>query len=362
MKTTTNQVTAAPETRTKKKVIKCVVWDLDHTIWHGILLENDVLELRKGIVSILQTLDSWGIINSIASKNNHEDAIKMLNYFGIREYFLYPQINWDLKSSSISRIKEKLNIGMDAIAFIDDQPFERDEVAFTHESVTCLDVDSIENMPDMFRPRFITEESALRRRMYLDDDMRQQEEQETGNNRKFLESLGLEFSIHAATVNDLQRVEELTLRTNQLNATGYSYSYEELEALVRSEDHHLFVSELTDKYGSYGKTGVALVACDGDTWTLKLLLMSCRVMSRGVGGVLLNYIMNLARANGCRLQAEFLPTDRNRLMYVTYKFAGFAETGKLENGGVLLEHPLPATVPYPEYIKVTVPEQQHATI
>lgn len=356
MKTITNQTNRPTATRAKKKVIKCVVWDLDHTIWHGILLENDQPELRENIVTILQTLDSWGIINSIASKNNYDDAIKMLEHFGIREYFLYPQIGWDDKSNSIGRIREKLNIGMDAIAFIDDQPFERDEVAFVHKEVTCLDVDRIDQVLEMFRPRFITEESAHRRKMYLDDERRQEEESAIGNNRKFLESLRLEFSIQTATLNDLQRVEELTLRTNQLNATGYSYSYEELESLIRSKDHHLFVSELTDKYGSYGKIGVALVECKDDTWVLKLLLMSCRVMSRGVGGVLLNYIMNLARTKGHRLQAEFLPTDRNRLMYVTYKFAGFVEAGQLWNGGVLLEHPLPATVPYPDYIKVTVPE------
>jgi FkbH-like protein len=339
----------------KNKVIKCVVWDLDHTIWHGILLENDRLELREGIAGIIKTLDSWGIINSIASKNDHKVAITMLETFGIREYFLYPQINWDLKSNSINRIKEKLNIGMDAIAFIDDQPFERDEVSFVHEQVTCLDTDMIDAVLEMFKPRFITEESSLRRKMYQDDDSRNQEEQEIGNNRQFLESLQLDFSIHPASVNDLRRVEELTVRTNQLNATGYAYTYDELEELIHSPDHLLFVAELTDKYGSYGKIGVAMVACNGNTWTLKLLLMSCRVMSRGVGGVLLNYIMNLAKERGSRLQAEFLPTDRNRLMYVTYKFAGFTEAGALENGGVLLEHPLTDFIKYPEYIKVGIP-------
>jgi FkbH-like protein len=338
----------------KKKVIKCVVWDLDHTIWHGILLENDQLELREGVVQIIKTMDSWGIINSIASKNNHEDAVNMLETFGIREYFLYPQIGWGLKSNAINKIKEKLNIGIDAIAFIDDQPFERDEVSFVHEQVTCLDIDQIDAVLEMFKPRFITEESSLRRKMYQDDDVRNQEEQEIGNNRQFLESLQLDFSIQPATINDLQRVEELTVRTNQLNATGYAYTYDELEKLIKSPDHHLFVAELTDKYGSYGKIGVAMVACEGNIWTLKLLLMSCRVMSRGVGGVLLNYMMNLAKQNGSRLQAEFLPTDRNRLMYVTYKFAGFAEAGKLENGGVLLEHPLTDFITYPEYIKVTI--------
>ena len=340
-------------------MIKCVIWDLDHTVWHGTLLENDRLALREGIVEIIQTLDNWGIIQSIASKNSHDDAIRMLQSFGISEYFLYPQISWDLKSAAISRIKEKLNIGMDAIAFIDDQPFERDEVSFIHEQVTCLDTNSIDTILGLFKPRFITDESSLRRKMYQDDDKRNREEQEIGDNRKFLETLQLDFSIRPASVSDLQRVEELTARTNQLNTTGYIYTYEELEELIHSPDHLLLVSGLTDKYGSYGKIGVALLACTERVWTLKLLLMSCRVMSRGVGRVLLNYIMNLARENGCRLQAEFLPTDRNRLMYATYKFAGFTEVETLENGVILLEHPLTHFITYPEYIKVSIENERH---
>jgi FkbH-like protein len=338
----------------KKKTIKCVIWDLDHTIWHGVLLENDRLVLREGIKEVVQTLDEWGIIQSIASKNNHEDAVRALQSFGISEYFLYPQINWGLKSNAIGRIREKLNIGLDAIVFVDDQPFERDEVSFVHEQVTCLDATQIDAVLEMSKPRFITDESAQRRKMYLDDDKRDQEEKETGDNRKFLESLQLDFSIQKATVSDLQRVEELMTRTNQLNTTGYMYSYDELEELISSPDHLLLVSGLTDKYGSYGKIGVALLAFKDTIWTLKLLLMSCRVMSRGVGRVLLNYIMNYARENGCRLQAEFLPTDRNRLMYTTYKFAGFTELKTLENGVILLEHPLTDLIKYPDYLKVSI--------
>jgi FkbH-like protein len=344
------------EAKKKKSSIKCIVWDLDNTMWHGILSEHDTLRLRDGIENTIRTLDQRGIIHSIASKNNHDDAMRMLEKFGLSQYFLYPQISWDNKSSSLKTIKEKLNIGYDAIAFIDDQPFERDEVNFEHSEIACYDVDIIAGMLDMpeFKPKFITEESALRRAMYLQDDQRNQEEKETGNNKKFLESLRMEFKIAPATVNDLQRVEELTVRTNQLNATGYTYSYEELEAFLTSPNHKLYVAELIDKYGSYGKIGVAMVECHEDTWTLKLLLMSCRVMSRGVGTVLLHYIINQAKENGKKLHAEFLPTDRNRLMNITYKFAGFTEAGKLENGGSLLAHPLTDFYEYPAYIRMKI--------
>lgn len=343
----------------KEKVLKCVVWDLDHTMWHGILTEDEQVQLRERVKDIIDTLDKRGVLNSIASKNDHEVAMKKLREFGIEDYFLYPQINWGPKSESIMKIKEKLNIGMDAIAFIDDQPFEREEVTYAHKDVTCYDVDMIEKLLDLdeLRPRFITEESALRRQMYRDDEKRKQEEESWGaTDVKFLQSQQMEFIIAPATVNDLQRVEELTIRTNQLNATGYTYSYEELEALLTSPNHKLYVAELKDKFGSYGKIGVTLVECAEGKWTLKLLLMSCRVMSRGVGNVLLHYIMNQAKDNKAKLYTEFLHTDKNRLMFMTLKFAGFKEAGQtLENGRNVLVHELEGEYPYPEYLKLDIP-------
>ena len=345
-------------TPTESKALKCVVWDLDHTMWHGVLIENDDLTLRHNIKTILKTLDERGVLLSIASKNNHDDAMAKLKAFGIEDYFLYPQINWGPKSESLKNIQEKLNIGMDAIAFIDDQSFEREEVAFANKEALCLDVDVIETILDRpeFKPRFITIESAKRRQMYLDDDQRKNEEVSfEGPNIDFLASQEMEFTVSPATVEDLQRVEELTVRTNQLNASGYTYAYEELESFIVSPHHQLFVAELSDKYGSYGKIGVALVECISGKWTLKSMLMSCRVMSRGVGNVLLFYMMNLAKTNHEKLYTEFLHTDRNRLMYMTLKFAGFTETGQtLENGRNLLVHELKDDYNYPNYLKLTL--------
>lgn len=358
MDATAEEIKKAQAERESKKTIKCVVFDLDHTMWHGVLIENDELTLRDNIKDILKTLDKRGILLSIASKNNHDDAMAKLDEFGLQDYFLYPQINWGPKSESIQKIKEKLNIGMDAIAFIDDQPFEREEVTHGNAEASVYDVDVIEKMLDEpeFRPRFITEESAKRRQMYLDDDKRKEEEESFGGaNVEFLRSQEMEFTIAPATTDDLQRVEELTVRTNQLNASGYTYSYDELESFLTSPHHKLFVAELVDKYGSYGKIGVALVETSGDRWTLKSMLMSCRVMSRGVGNVLLHYIMNLAKDNGEKLYTEFLHTDRNRLMYMTLKFAGFTEAGEtLENGRNVLVHNLEGEYPYPEYLTLNI--------
>jgi FkbH-like protein len=156
---------------------------------------------------------------------------------------------------------------------------------------------------------------------------------------------------------DLQRAEELTVRTHQLNSTGYTYSYEELDSFRKSDRYKLLIAGLEDKYGTYGKIGLVLIECQENLWAIKLLLMSCRVMSRGVGSVLLNYLVRLAKHNGKRLQAEFLTTDRNRMMYITYKFAGFKEAETKENF-VLFENDFSLIQPLPGYMQIKIPEAQ----
>lgn len=333
------------------QTIKCVVWDLDNTLWDGILLEDGVVTPRPAIVDVIKTLDSRGILSSVASRNDHAAAMQTLTALGIAEYLLYPQINWSSKAESIKQIAKLLNIGIDTLAFVDDQPFERDEVAFVLPTVLTIDASDAETIPDMERmkPRFITEDSRLRRQMYQSDIARQMDESRfVGSNEQFLATLGMVFTLAEAQEDDLQRAEELTVRTHQLNTTGYTYSYDELNALRRSSDHRLLVATLEDRYGSYGKIGLALLACGSQVWTIKLLLMSCRVMSRGVGTIMINQIMRDARNAGARLHAEFIATERNRMMYITYKFAGFTELRR-EGNLIIVENdrlPVPDVPPY----------------
>lgn len=345
--------------REAKKLVKCVVWDLDNTAWDGTLLEDANVALREAAVTVIKTLDERGILHSIASRNDHDAAMAKLTEHGIAEYFLHPQINWGTKSESIKAISQALNIGLDAIAFVDDQPFERDEVQFSLPGVRCIDaaeLPSILAMPEM-NPPFITEDSRMRRSMYLADFERKKvEEAHRGPPDEFLASLAMRFVIARAKEEDLRRAEELTLRTNQLNTTGDTYSYEELDALRRSPDHELLIASLDDRYGTYGKIGLALVERGAEAWTIKLLLMSCRVMSRGVGTVLLNHILRRARAAGVRLRAEFVATDRNRMMYVTYKFAGFREVAK--NGErSIMENDLSRLQEFPPYMQIDAEER-----
>lgn len=320
--------------------VKCVVWDLDNTVWDGTLLEDGDVRLRPGVREALEVLDARGVLHSIASRNDHDVAARRLEQLGVADFFLSPQINWGPKSSSVSAVAQALNIGVDALAFVDDQPFEREEVAFAYPDVVCVDAAEVGSFTERteFRPRFLTEDAGKRREMYRSGEQRvRAEENFDGAAEEFLATLGMVFTIDRAQVADLQRAEELTVRTNQLNSTGATYSYDELRKLASSQEHLLLMAGLDDRFGTYGRIGLALARVDGPVWHLHLLLMSCRVMNRGVGTVLLHHIMRLARDSGARLRAEFVPTDRNRVMYVTYRFAGFEEVARRDDGTLVLE-------------------------
>ncbi|MFN2587585.1 MAG: HAD-IIIC family phosphatase [Actinomycetota bacterium] len=334
--------------RVGKPSVKCLVWDLDNTLWKGTLLEDPSVDVDPRAVAVVEELDRRGILNSIASRNDEPLALQRLRAAGIADYFLYPQINWNAKDVSVKAIAGALNVGIDTIAFVDDQPFDREEVAFSLPEVRCYsphDLGTLLDLPD-FNPPFVTPESAQRRLMYLADARRTREETEfTGPKEEFLAKLRMRFAIAAAREADLQRAEELTVRTNQLNTTGRTYSYDQLRRFAQSDDHLLLVAELEDKHGTYGKIGLALVEKGRDAWVLKLLLMSCRVMSRGVGTVMLNHVMRLARAAGARLVAELVPNERNRMMLITLRLGGFEEVGS--EGEVVLLESRRAEVPEP---------------
>lgn len=339
------------------KEIKCIIWDLDNTLWNGVLLENDDVSLKSGIIDIIRQLDNRGILHSIASKNNFNHAIRKLNEFEISKYFLFPEINWNAKSISISNIQKNLNIGMDSILFIDDQVFERDEVKYAHPDITCIDALEYKSLLDNSRlqHKYITEDAQRRRLMYIEEIQRKEdEEQFNGAPEAFLASLDMTFVISEAQEEDLMRAIELTERTHQLNTTGYTYSYDELNNYRTSENYKLLVCELFDRYGSYGKIGLALLEIKESCFHLKLLLMSCRVMSRGVGTILLSHIMLMAKSYNKILLADFKKTDRNKMMYVTYKFANFKEVSMNDEGITVLSNNLSIIQNYPPYVKIKI--------
>lgn len=338
----------------RRPLVKCVVWDLDETLWDGALLEGGGKTLKPGIAGIIRELDARGILQSIASKNDHDVAWPVVEAFGLSEYFLFPQISWAGKAESVKAIAERLGIGLDAMAFVDDQAIERDEVRCFLPQVLVVDAAETGGLldRDCLRPRDITDEARGRRLMYRADIERTSAgDAFQGTRDEFLATLGMRLTIHPVRRDDLRRAEESTVRTHQLNTTGLTYSYDELDALSRSPSHLVLVAKLTDRYGDSGTIGLAVVEKEAEVWTLWLLIMSCRVATRGVGTLLIGHLIHRAAANGVRLRAAFTPTDRNRQMYIAYKFAGFRDAGQ-KSETVFLEHDYRRMPALPSYITV----------
>ncbi|MFE4610149.1 HAD-IIIC family phosphatase [Streptomyces niveus] len=306
--------------------VKCLVWDLDNTLWQGTLLEDETVVLSDAIREVIVGLDTRGVLQSVSSRNDHALAWARLEALGIADYFVVPQIGWGRKSDAVRRITEQLNFAPGAVAFIDDQPAERAEVAHHLPDVRCYpaaDATTLLGLPE-FSPRSVTVDARRRRKMYQAGFRRTDEQTRfTGSDEDFLRSLEMVLRIGRATEGELSRVEELTLRTSQLNATGVHYPDEALRALLARPGHEVLVTTLTDRFGPHGAVGVLLLEKHPGAWHLKLLATSCRVVAFGAGTMILNWLTDQAARAGVHLLADFRPTDRNRMMEIAYRFAGF---------------------------------------
>jgi methoxymalonate biosynthesis protein len=308
--------------------VKCLIWDLDNTLWQGTLLEDPQVLLPDPVRGVVMALDSRGILQSIASKNDHDRAWIRLEELGLAEYFVLPRIGWGRKSDSVIEIAERLNFAHSAIAFIDDQPTERAEVTFHAPEVRCYPADDALTLPGRaeFSPSVVTIDARRRREMYQANFRREAEKESfTGPDEEFLRSLDLVMRIGRADGEDLSRVEELTLRTSQMNATGVHYPDAVLRGLLSDPDHEVLTITLTDRFGPHGAVGVMLLERHPAVWHLKLLATSCRVVSLGAGAVILNWLIDQAARAQVHLAADFRRTDRNRMMEIAYRFAGFTD-------------------------------------
>ncbi|OLT24650.1 hypothetical protein BJF83_06705 [Nocardiopsis sp. CNR-923] len=309
-------------------LVKCLVWDLDDTLWKGTLLEGGEVRVPDEVRQVVQELDTRGVLQSVASKNDHDLAWTRLERLGLAEYFVLPRIGWGPKSESVRAIADRLDFAYGAVAFVDDQPAERAEVAYGLPAVRCYTAEQAASLPDLpeFRPEVVTVDARRRRHMYQAGFEREAARSEfTGPDEGFLRSLDLVMGIGRAAGEELSRVEELTLRTSQMNATGVHYSASALRSLATDPAHEVLVTTLTDRFGPHGAVGVTLVRKDAAVWHLKLLATSCRVVSFGVGAAILDWLVDQAARAGAHLVADFRPTDRNRMMEIAYRFAGFTE-------------------------------------
>lgn len=310
----------------KPALVKCLVWDLDNTVWDGTLLEDPNVDLFPGIREVITELDSRGVLHSISSKNDYDLAWTHLEKLGLAEYFVHPQIGWGRKSDAVKEIAERLNFAQTAVAFIDDLPTERAEVEYGAPDIRVFPADQALALPGLpeFSPEVVTVDARRRRQMYQASFRRDAEKDNfNGPDEDFLRTLDLVMEIKRADEDDLSRVEELTLRTSQMNATGVHYSDETLRGLLVDPDHEVLTVTLTDRFGPHGAVGVILLERHPGLWHLKLLATSCRVVTFGAGAVILNWLIDQAAKSEAHLVADFRPTDRNRMMDIAYRFAGF---------------------------------------
>ncbi len=294
--------------------IKCVVWDLDNTLWDGVLVEDGPqrLTLKPEIKSIIEALDERGILQSIASKNNQDEADAVLQQFGLADFFLYPQISWMPKGDAVKNIARLLNIGIDTLLFVDDQVFEREQVQSSVPSVRTLDAREYLKILDIKECQApVTKESRERRVMYQVEQARQQIEGDFKDDYKaFLKHCEIKLTISSLSASNLERVHELTQRTNQMNFSGRRYDRSVLSDMIASRQFDTYVMACEDRFGSYGIVGFGVV--DNREPRLTDLMFSCRIHSKRIEHAFFSWIMRkYIAAMGKDFYADYRKTPRN---------------------------------------------------
>ncbi len=335
---------ALPEPATHVKV---VAWDLDGTLWDGILLEDgpEGVKLRAEVAEAIRSLDRRGIVSTAVSKNEPEDALAQLARFGLADYFVFPQIGWRPKSEALAAVARDFGVGVDALAFVDDSPFEREQVRSTTPSVRVYAADEAASLPG--RPEFdapLTEEALRRREFYRGQQARSEAMQGfSGEYLEFLRSCEIRLTVYTRPQDRIDRLHELVQRTNQLNFSGNRYTREELEELLYDPDYEAYAMACEDRFGAYGIIGFALV--EAQKPQLVDLALSCRVQAKRVEHAFLSFLLARHRARGAvALEALYRRTERNRAAGAVFEDLGFEElehSGELRRYRIVLVDPLP---------------------
>jgi FkbH-like protein len=331
---------AVQDTRPGSKV-KCVIWDLDQTVWDGVLGEQDAerVLLRPKVLQTMMALDERGILQSIASKNDHDHAWQVLERLGVAHLFLYPQINWEPKSANVQRIVTSLNIGMDSCAFIDDSQFERMEVAHELPGIRVFsdsDVDTLLERPEFEVP--VTEEGKQRRAFYRAESERKQEAVQYGNRYEaFLRTCNMEATLFRPMERDhVERCLELLHRSNQLNLSTRRYTREEFAQLLDRREVVCVCTSCRDRFGDYGIVGFASLVMSREGAILEDFVLSCRVAQKKLENAWFSWLVGAAGASGYRkILAPYTKTSRNGVLLNAMLEVGFVEILKNDKGSLL---------------------------
>lgn len=333
------------------KIKKCIVLDLDNTLWGGVIGDDgmagiEIGELGKGHVFTnlqrwLKQLKEYGIILAVCSKNEediakepfekHEEMILSLSDISL---FV---ANWDDKASNIKTIQESLNIGLDAIVFLDDNPFERNLVK---EKLPDVEVPELPEDPALwltflqkqnyFDTASYTGEGSDRTKLYQAEYERKKLEQGFDTIDDYLQSLMMEGAAKPFQPLSFARIAQLTQRSNQFNLRTVRYTEDEIQRIAGDDRFITQCYTLKDKFGSHGLVSVVILEKISDeelfvdTW-----LMSCRVLKRGMEEYITNHMVKAAVDYGFgAIVSEYIPTPKNRMVKDIYEKMGFSKTGE----------------------------------
>lgn len=352
---------------------KCIVLDLDNTLWGGIIGEDGLEGIKLGptpegrpffeFQQYLLSLFNRGVILAINSKNNLDDALEVLRkhpYMVLKEeHFANIKINWGDKISNMKAIAKELNIGIDSLVFIDDDKLNREMVKDALPEILTIDLPEdpalylkiLMEIND-FNTLQITEEDKQRGKLYAEQRQRAELQQSITDITKYLRALKMVVTIQQANHFNIPRIAQLTQKTNQFNMTTRRYTEEEIKKMA-NDDKYLIVSiKVEDKFGDNGITGVIIVEKQNYAWRIDNYLLSCRIIGRRVEEVFLSYIIKRAKKEKAKiLSGEFITTKKNAPAKNFYKDNAFTLVKKAENSE-LWEYNLKRPYKTPEFIRV----------
>ena len=313
---------------------KCIVLDLDNTLWGGIVGEDgfDGIELGhtsngKAFVDFQKHLLSlWhqGIILTINSKNNYDDAMKVIqehpNMILREKNFASIQINWNDKAQNLNQIASEINIGTNSMVFFDDDKINQERIKQEFPEVLTIELpkdssqySSILKEINDFNVLQRTDEDAKRGEMYAQQRERNELKQSISNIDDFLKQLNIQVKIKKSNEFLIPRISQLTLKTNQFNLTTKRYHEEEIREFTNNKNYEVGCAQVEDKFGDNGITGVYIVDKNEKNWIIDTFLLSCRIMGRGIEDAILSQILKDAKQNGVEeVRAKFIPTEKNK--------------------------------------------------
>ena len=355
---------------------KALVTDLDNTLWGGVIGEDGVEGIQLGadysgsayqaVQRAMLDLHRRGILLAVCSKNNLSDAMEALErHPGMLlkpEHFAAFRINWNDKAQNLREIAAELNIGTDALAFLDDNPVERERIRTALPEVTVIELcddpmDFARALRDapVFERLTLSVEDRERGRYYAEQRQRVEFERSASSLEEFYRSLNQEVEIASVTPATLTRVAQLTQKTNQFNLTTRRYSEQQIAEMANSTAWKVYSIRVKDRFGDNGLVGVAIIRAANELNEIDTFLLSCRVVGRTVETALLSFLIEQGRMSGRKkLQGWFLPTKKNDLakeFYPSHKFQIVNENGS----GVLWSLDLSENgIARPEWIQLTV--------